>query len=280
MTPHGAGGQSPELSEKPRSGWLARAGHYLWGGWTGVASVLLFIAAWDALARQVGPLVLPTPQDTLASLHQIAQQPQAWRDLGATARRALTGYGLSVLAGGLLGMAVGASITATMMARPLVTLLIGMPPIAWLVLALLWFGSGDATPVFTVFVACFPIVFVGALQGTRTLDGRLRELAQAYRLPLTQRLTDVYLPHIASYLFAACITALGVSWKVVLMAELLASADGAGAQLAATRSHLDMGGTLAWVSAVVGLLLLTEYLVLEPIRREMERWRGAPEQQT
>ena len=149
-----------------------------------------------------------------------------------------------------------------------------MPPIAWLVLALLWFGSGDATPVFTVFVACFPIIFVGALQGTRTLDGRLRELAQAYRLPLTQRFADVYLPHIASYLFAACITALGVSWKVVLMAELLATSDGAGAQLAATRSHLDMGGTLAWVSAVVGLLLAAEYLLLEPIRREMERWRG------
>jgi len=61
---------------------------------------------------------------------------------------------------------------------------------------------------------------------------------------------------------------------VVLMAELLATSDGAGAQLAATRSHLDMGGTLAWVSAVVGLLLAAEYLLLEPIRREMERWRG------
>ncbi|WP_051237030.1 ABC transporter permease [Ottowia thiooxydans] len=262
-----------DVTTAPRSGWLARIGRYLWGGWTGAASVLLFVAAWDALARQVGPLVLPTPQETMASLGQIAQSAEAWRDLGATARRALAGYGLSVLAGSVLGMAAGASMTATMMARPLITLLIGMPPIAWLVLALLWFGSGDATPVFTVFVACFPIVFVGALQGTRALDGRLQELARAYRLPLLQRLTDVYLPHIASYLFAACITALGVSWKVVLMAELLATTDGAGAQLAVTRSHLDMSGTLAWVSAVVGLLLLAEYLLLEPIRREMERWR-------
>ena len=271
MTPSPA---SADLTDTRRSSWPARVGHYLWSGWTGVASVLLFGAAWDALARQVGPLVLPTPQETLASLGQITQSAEAWADLGATARRALVSYGLSVLAGGLLGMAVGASMTATMMARPLVTLLIGTPPIAWLVLALLWFGTGDATPVFTVFVACFPIVFVGALQGTRTLDGRLRELARAYRLPLLQRLTDVYLPHIASYLFAACITALGVSWKVVLMAELLATSDGAGAQLAVARSHLDMAGTLAWVSAVVGLLLLAEYLLLEPIRRTMERWRS------
>jgi NitT/TauT family transport system permease protein len=236
--------------------------------------VLLFFAAWDALARHVGPLVLPTPTETIASLQQILHLPGAWQDLGTTARRALYGYTISVLLGGALGVAAGASITSTMMTRPLMTLLLGIPPIAWLVLALLWFGVGDATPVFTVCVACFPIVFIGALRGTRTLDGRLTDLARAYRLPSWQRLMDVYLPHIVSYLFAACITALGIAWKVVLMAELLATSDGAGARLAAARSHLDMAGTMAWVVAVVGLLMLAEYLVLEPIRRQMERWRG------
>ena len=91
-------------------GGLGATGRYLWSGWTGVASVLLFVAAWDALARQVGPLVLPTPQETLASLGQVARSPEAWRDLGATARRALTGYGLSVLAGAVLGMAAGSAL--------------------------------------------------------------------------------------------------------------------------------------------------------------------------
>lgn len=255
--------------------WPGRIGRYLWGGWTGVASVLLVVALWDWAARHLGPLVLPTPQQTLASLGQILRTPEAWQALAATARRTAIGYGLAVVAGSVLGMLAGRSLTATWMARPLVTVLMGMPPIAWLVLALLWFGAGDGTPVFTVFVACFPIVFVGALQGTRTLDGRLHELALSLRLPPLQRLSDVYLPHIASYLFAACITALGMAWKVVLMAELLATSDGAGAELALAlaRSQLDMAATLAWVGAVVGLLLLTEYLVLEPIRREMERWR-------
>lgn len=260
-----------------RSGLPARIGRYLWGGWTGAASILLLIALWDLLARQLGPLVLPTPLDAFASLRQILHSPEALSDLAITTRRALTGYGLALVAGALLGMIAGASLTSTMMARPLMTLLLGTPPIAWLVLALLWFGATDATPIFTVFVACFPIVCVGALQGTRTLDGRMKELARAYRLTAWQRFADIYLPHIAAYLFAAAITALGVSWKVALMAELLATADGAGAQLAATRSHLDMAGTLAWVTAVVGLLLLAEYLLLEPIRRTMERWRAQAE---
>jgi NitT/TauT family transport system permease protein len=84
---------------------------------------------------------------------------------------------------------------------------------------------------------------------------------------------DVYLPHVVSYLFPAWIAALGMSWKVVVMAELLSTQDGVGAALAVSRSQLDTAATMAWISAVVGLLLAVEYLLLEPIKREVERWR-------
>ena len=107
------------------------------------------------------------------------------------------------------------------------------------------------------------------------MDLHLKDMARAYRLPWRMRLLDVYLPHVAAYLFPAWITALGSSWKVAVMAELLATSDGVGAALAVTRSHLDMGASLAWICAVVGILLLLEYGVLEPIKRELESWREA-----
>ncbi len=58
------------------------------------------------------------------------------------------------------------------------------------------------------------------------------------------------------------------------MAELLSSADGVGAALAVSRSQLDTAATLAWIAAVVLALLAVEYLFLEPIKRELERWRS------
>src|SRR5690606_40411265 len=122
-------------------------------------------------------------------------------ELAATARRALIGFTLALVVGSVLGLIAGVSMTASMMSRPLVTVLLGTPPIAWLVLAMLWFGASDGTPVFTVFVASFPVVFVGALQGTRTLDNQLREMALAMRLPARLKLFDLYLPHVFSYLF-------------------------------------------------------------------------------
>ena len=246
---------------------------YLWSGWGALASLLLFVALWELGAGFYGPLILPTPLATFATLKGLFQSGAAWPELATTARRALLGLLLAASAGSALGLLAGLSMTASMMARPWVTLLLGMPPIAWLVLAMLWFGASDGTPVFTVFVAAFPVIFIGALQGTRTLDNQLHGMAEAFRLPRRMMITDVYLPHVVSYLFPAWIAALGTAWKVVVMAELLATQDGVGAALAVSRSHLDTAATMAWIAAVVGLLLAVEYLVLEPIKREVERWR-------
>ncbi len=253
--------------------WLGGLPAYLWSGWGAIASLFLLLAAWEGTSAFYGPLILPDPGTVFATLARMFDSGAAWPELGVTTRRAASGLALAIAVGSVLGMLAGVSLTASMMSRPLVTVLLGTPPIAWLVLAMLWFGASDGTPVFTVFVACFPVIFVGALQGTRTLDGQLKEMATAFRLPLRMKLFDLYLPHVVSYLFPAWITALGTSWKVVVMAELLSSADGVGAALAVSRAQLDTAATLAWITAVVGTLLAVEYLLLEPIKRELERWR-------
>ena len=248
---------------------------YLWSGWGAAASLFLLLAAWEAVAAFYDPLILPAPLDAFAALWALVEQGSAWPALAATARRALMGLALAVTVGSLLGLAAGLSVTASVLARPLVTVLLGTPPIAWLVLAMLWFGMSDGTPVFTVFIACFPVVFASALQGTRTLDLQLRDMARVYRLPRGMALREVYGPHVLSYLFPAWVTALGSAWKVTVMAELLASSDGVGAALAASRSQLDTATTLGWIVAVVGSLLVVEYGFLEPLKREVERWREA-----
>ena len=248
--------------------WRVFAGlpAYVWSGWGAAASLLLLLATWEAVAALYDPLILPDPLTAFAALWAQVERGAAWPALWATTRRALMGLALALGVGSVLGL----------LARPLVTVLLGTPPVAWLVLAMLWFGMSDGTPVFTVFIACFPVVFASALQGTRTLDLQLRDMARAYRLPMGMALREVYGPHVLSYLFPAWVTALGSAWKVAVMAELLASTDGVGAALAASRSQLDTATTLGWISAVVGCLLVVEYGFLEPLKREVERWREAP----
>ncbi len=246
---------------------------YLWSGWGAVASIFLFMALWEAGYMMYGELVLPSPLMTLSRLLEMVTADGIAEDALITLQRAVWGVLLSVLLGSVLGMSAGLFVTASVMSRPIITILTGMPPIAWIVLAMIWFGMGDQTVVFTVVVACFPIVFVGALQGTRTLEGHLSEMADSFHTPRWMRFTDIYLPHVFSYVFPAWMAALGMSWKIVVMAELLSANDGLGAALAVARSHLDTAGALALVVMLVGSLLIIEYLLMEPIKREVEQWR-------
>ncbi|MDD4854464.1 MAG: ABC transporter permease [Sulfuricurvum sp.] len=246
---------------------------YLWSGWGAVASILLFIALWDVGNQVYGDLVLPSPLETFKTLGLMLHDENVIKEIHTTLYRASVGFGLSLLIGTALGLLAGFFATASMMSRPIVTILVGMPPIAWIVLAMIWFGMGDETVIFTVIVASFPIIFVGALQGTRTLDGELKEMAQSFKFPWHMRFFDVYFPHIFSYVFPAWVSGLGMAWKIVIMAELLATSNGIGASLATARSQLDTPSALAIVVIMIASLMFIEYIVLEPIKREVELWR-------
>ena len=247
---------------------------YLWGGWGSVASIFLFFALWDFGNQIYGDLILPSPKETFIALSTILSDSSMQKEIFITIKRAIFGFGLAVLVGSILGLLAGLFTTASIMSRPIVTILFGMPPIAWIVLAMIWFGMGDITVIFTVFIASFPIVFIGALQGTRTIEGDLKQMTDSFHLPFSMKLFDLYLPHIFSYIFPAYISALGMSWKIVIMAELLATSDGLGSALAIARSQLETSTALAIVSIMIGSLLLIEYLILEPIKKEIEAWRN------
>ena len=246
---------------------------YLWSGWGAVASIFLFIAAWDIGNQVYGDLILPSPMETFHTLGVLFHDEGFVTDLLITLKRAMVGFGVSLVLGTALGLLAGFFVTASIVSRPIVTILMGMPPIAWIVLAMIWFGMGDATVEFTVIVASLPIVFIGALQGTRTLEDKFDEMADIFQVPWFMKLTDIYLPHIFSYVFPAWVAALGMAWKIVVMAELLATSDGLGASLAMARSQLDTATALAIVVAMVGLLMIAEYIFLEPVKREVEKWR-------
>jgi len=174
---------------------------FLWSGWGAVASILLFIALWDMGNQVYGNLVLPSPLETFKTLNLMLQDEAVIAEIETTLYRSSIGFGIALVLGTSLGLLAGFFATASMMSRPIVTILVGMPPIAWIVLAMIWFGMGDETVIFTVTVASFPIVFVGALQGTRTLDGDLKEMAQSFHFPWHMSLFLMFTFPISSPMF-------------------------------------------------------------------------------
>jgi NitT/TauT family transport system permease protein len=248
---------------------------FLWGGWIGVAALALLAAYWQLGHEHYGDFILPAPLATLAAIGGILSEPKHLWIVFDTSVRALQGFCMAALAGAALGLVAGYSAAALRLFRPLLTVILGVPPISWIVLAMIWFGSTNGTVVTTVVIATLPLIFVGVAEGVATRDRGLDDMAKAFGANAFQRLASVGLRHVSTHLFSALAIALGTAFKVAVMAELLANTGGVGGALALSRSNLDVGQALAWVLIAVGALIAVEYGVVHPIRAGFERWRDA-----
>lgn len=122
-------------------------------------------------AGQAKHAVISEPSATLALLKA--------KQAGITLARILTAFGISVLAGAGAGLLVGFRPRWHPLIQPAVSLAMSAPPISWLVLALVWFGTGSMTPIFTSVVVSAPVVFANVYEGVRAIDPDLLVMARA-----------------------------------------------------------------------------------------------------
>lgn len=254
---------------------LGRAGRFLWGGWAGLAGLALFAALWQAGHEAYGDFILPAPLAVLGAARLILSEPENWQILAQTMGRALRGFALSALIGGAAGLAAGYSPATMRLARPLLTLILGVPPIAWLVLALIWFGASDGMVIVTILVGVVPLVFAGTAEGVANRDRGLDAMAQVFGAGPLRRLWSVGLRQMLAHLFPALVLGLASAIKVAVMIEVLASVGGIGTELARARQYMDVTLALAWIGLAVAGLIAVEYALVHPLRAELERWREA-----
>lgn len=254
---------------------LGRLGRFAWSGWAGLAGLALLAAAWQAGHERYGDFVLPAPLATLTTAWGLISDGSAWQLLVTTARRALAGFALACLLGTICGVAAGYSPATLRVTRPILTVILGVPPIAWIVLAMIWFGASDATVATTILVSATPVIFVGAVEGVTTRDRSLDTMAEAFGAGPLRRFIHVDARQIAAFVLPAAVLALGTAFKVAVMAELLANAGGVGGALARARAMLDTELALAWVTLAVCALIVAEYVLIRPLQAELERWRDA-----
>ncbi len=223
--------------------------------------------------RAFGDLVLPPVLDTFVMFFLYLNDPEVLTNMDITMKRIFLGLSLSIFLASLLGVVAGLVKPISYMLSPIITIMLGMPSIAWIVLAMIWFGMGNSTVIFVVFIATFPIIFLGSFAGMQSIDKELLIMADSFKLSLKTKLLNIYFPHIFSFIFPAWLTAIGLSWKIVIMAELLSSDDGIGSLLAIARSQIDTTSVMALLMLMVSLLIILERVVLDSIKQRLEAWR-------
>ena len=171
------------------------------------------------------------------------------------------------------GLAAGRFKTAMALLKPLMTVLLAMPPIIWVVMALFWFGFGNPSVLFAVIVLVAPLTFASAAVGMASVDKKNEELFDAYRLGRLKKIRYLYLPHLTGYLISSIGVAVAMGVKVVIMAELLGASEGIGARIADARAMLETSAVMAYVVLVIAFVALFDYLIIKPLEILFMPWR-------
>ncbi len=226
----------------------------------------LLLLVWQVVHARTGSLVLTSPLAVAGRVRELLAAPGTLAVLGTTTLDALGGLAAGGVVGFVAGALAGAARPLGAALRPVATVILGVPHIAWVVLALLWFGPQGLAPGFTVAITCLPLLFIGAFHGMRARDPALAEVARVFALPRAQRFIDIAVPQIAEHVRAALAGAVGMGFKVAVMAEVLSGGVGVGGQIATARAYLETDVVLAWIVLTVSLLLAIETVATRMLR--------------
>lgn len=227
------------LSRLLQHRWLAAA-----------ASVVAGIVLWDLLSRTVNPMFLPSPRATWASVVELWFDGTLLRSVLASSQRIAVGWGLGLLVGIPLGILMGHFRWLRRLLDPYIEFFRFIPPIAFVTLAIIWLGPGEASKVSLIFYTTVFIVILNMIAGVQSVSElRLRAAASLGAGRLWTMLT-VILPSTVPYMVTGARLAMGNSFLTIVSAEMIAAQDGLGALIWSARNF----GRTEWV--FVGIIVL------------------------
>jgi NitT/TauT family transport system permease protein/sulfonate transport system permease protein len=194
--------------------------------------------------------------------------------IGFSLSRVLVGYLVASAAGISLGVFMGWSRYAESIFRPLYEMIRPIPPIAWIPLAILWFGLGEFSKYFLIFLASFNNVTLNAFDGARSVDRTLIGASKMLGANNIQTLFLVILPSSVPVIFAGLQVAIGVAWATVVAAEMVRSTEGAGWIIINGQEMNNMTQILVGIIAIgmVGFILA---VTMRKLEGRLCRWNKA-----
>ncbi|HLN25343.1 MAG TPA: ABC transporter permease [Patescibacteria group bacterium] len=191
---------------------------------------LVLVSLWQALFSlgMIKPILLPSPLQVAASFWSLTVSGELLGNLGISLLRVLEGFGIAAFAGLVLGLAIGLWREIDHATDLLIQLLKPIPPIAWIPLAILWFGIGETGKVYIIFLGAFFPILVNTVDGIRQTDHRYVELARVLEVTRRRFITQVVLPGALPSIMTGLRVGLMVAWMCVVSAEMIAASSGVG----------------------------------------------------
>lgn len=235
-----------------------------------VAIITLWTAVWASGAFHES--AFPSPQSVLRGFGEELRNGRLFNDLITSLFRVSVGFGLAVFLGIPLGLWMGQKLAARMAFLPIINFFRNLSPLAWMPFAILWFGVGDASAIFLIFLSAFFPVILATMAAVANIPTVYFRVAQNYGINGLERLTQVTLPAILPQVITTLRVTAGLSWLVVVAAEMIAGRDGLGFAVMDSRNGLRTD-LLVVEMIVIGLIgVVLDRLLVQLTKIESVRW--------
>ncbi len=227
-----AAAAGPEPRAGAERGAGARLGRVVGGTVAGLVALVLLWHVLTAVTGVISPARFPQPREVAAALRQIVVEGYSnarWHEHVLRSVLLVTmGFAVASSAGVALGLAMGASRTVEGIANPVFLLLRPIPPLAWIPLAIVWLGLGDAAKIMVIFVAAFVPSVINAYTGVRQIEPAIFEAAAMLNIRGARYVREVLIPGALPNIFTGLRLSLQASWTTLVAAELVGAVAGLG----------------------------------------------------
>lgn len=239
-----------------------------------VVAIAAGLVLWAIIATGTPDYILPQINDVVMRIVELFVDPDQRWDWLATVIRIMIGLITAFVVGTIAGLAMGKSQKLTNILMPYMQVIQGIPSLAWVMIAIIWFQSVEIRIWFLLLMVTLTGFAFQANDSYRAVPAELRDMAKSLR-PRRGRLDmfrTVTLPAIIPDLLTAWKINLGLGTRVVLIAEFAGATIGVGYQLRMEQQFFRMDGVLAWTASLVIFVLIVQKII-ELIERRLLRYR-------
>lgn len=250
-------------------------------GLIGLGTVAGVIGLWFLLTTLTGIVSgarFPSPSEFWASLVQIWTRGYAGGQLLAHALHSLKlvvmGFLVAIATGIPLGLWMGWSRRAEAAINPVFLVIRPIPPLAWIPLAILWLGLGDAAKIMVIWFSAFVPSVINTFAGVRNIDRPILEAARMLGTPRWRMVTEIIAPAASPLIFTGLRLSLQASWTTLVAAELVGAVVGVGFVL--NMAQQDLYPAMILVGMItVGILGWATTVALARVERQALAWNVA-----
>jgi len=236
----------------------------------------LAFLVWELLSRVSGwsAQVFPGPIVVLQAGWELILNGTLLKHSVASLFRVTVGFYLAALLGIPLGILIGRVLLLRQLASPIINFLRPISPLAWIPLAMLWFGLGDAPAVFLIFLASFFPLVVSTMIAVSTINQVYFQVASNFFFSRGEVITKVIIPAITPDIFTALRITISIAWLVVVAAEMIAVQSGLGYLILDARNALRMDYVMVGMMMIGLIGVMLDHIMYRLSRLETTSWKG------